>query len=54
MKQGNNIWGFLFAIIVSLFVIFFVGKTLHPETGTRSWAVVSDGLNHFKKGMDVA
>lgn len=55
MKQRN--WkGLLYlgVVIVGLFLILFVGKVVNPETHKVHRAIVPDGINHFKKGLDVA
>ena len=41
-------------ILVSLFLIFFVGKELDPVTNTEGFVITSDGINHFSKWMDIA
>jgi len=40
--------------IVSLIVIFFVGRRFDPETGTRNFIFTTNGLSHFRKGLDVS
>jgi len=41
-------------ILVSLFLIFFVGRELNPETNTEKMVITSDGISQFSKGMDIA
>jgi len=40
--------------IVSLIFVFFVGRKFDPQTGTRSLIFTSNGLSHFRKGLDVS
>jgi len=40
--------------IVSLIFIFFVGRKFDPATGTRNFVFTSNGLSHFRKGLDVS
>lgn len=46
----------IFAVlfIVSLVFIFFVGRKFDPATGTRNFIFTSNGLSHFRKGLDVS
>ena len=34
--------------------VFFVGRTFDSKTGTRSLILTSNGLSHFRKGLDVS
>lgn len=55
MKYTKGLRGFGVVILLSLVVIFFVGKSpVDPATGRSSWIFTSSGLQHFRKGMDVA
>ncbi|MBS8121457.1 protein translocase subunit SecD [Candidatus Vampirococcus lugosii] len=47
---------FLYLVIVffSLFVFFFVGFETNKETGEENLVLKSDGINDFKKGLDIA
>jgi len=40
--------------IVSLILVFFVGRKFDPETWTRSMILTTDGVSHFRKGLDVS
>lgn len=40
--------------MVSLFLIFFVGRTTDPTTGKRQFAITMDGVTQFRKGLDVS
>jgi protein-export membrane protein SecD len=40
--------------IVSLVLVFFVGRKFDAETGTRSLILTTDGVSHFRKGLDVS
>lgn len=40
--------------IVSLVIVFFVGRKFDPETGTRNFIFTPNGLSHFRKGLDVS
>ena len=52
--QANKKWLFLGICLLSLFIVFFVGRSFDAKTGTRSLIVTSDGLSHFRKGLDVS
>ncbi len=41
-------------LIVSLVLVFFVGRKFDPETGTRNFVFTTNGLSHFRKGLDVS
>lgn len=41
-------------VIVSLIIVFFVGRRFDPETGTRNFIFTANGLSHFRKGLDVS
>jgi len=40
--------------IVSLVLIFFVGRKFDSETGTRNLILTTNGVSHFRKGLDVS
>jgi len=40
--------------IVSLVFILFVGRKFDPATWTRNFMFTSNGLSHFRKGLDVS
>lgn len=46
----------IFAVlfIVSLVVIFFVWRKFDPQTGARNFIFTTNGLSHFRKGLDVS
>ena len=50
----NKKWLFLGILAVSLFLVFFVGRTTDTTTGQRSFAVSLDGVTQFRKGLDVS
>ena len=54
MKARNTLVWYIVAFVVSLLVIFFVGRSVEAGTGKSSMILTPDGLNHFRKGMDVA
>ncbi|MFA6255828.1 MAG: protein translocase subunit SecD [Candidatus Absconditabacterales bacterium] len=45
---------FLILFIVSLVFVFFVGRKFDPATGARNFIFTSNGLSHFRKGLDVS
>ena len=45
---------FTLMFIVSLIFIFFVGRKFDPATGSRNFIFTSNGLSHFRKGLDVS
>lgn len=45
---------FVVLFIVSVIFIFFVGRNFNPQTGTRNFILTSNGLSHFRKGLDVS
>jgi len=40
--------------VLSLFIIFFVGREFNPETWSSSLKIVNNGLQHFRQGLDVS
>lgn len=54
MQRDKNMFWYIVVICISLLIIFFVGKRVESGTGKTSWIVTPNGLQHFKKGMDVA
>lgn len=40
--------------MVSLFLIFFVGRSTDPITGKRQFALTTNGVSEFRKGLDVS
>ncbi|NOZ44822.1 MAG: hypothetical protein GXP45_06900 [bacterium] len=53
-KRANKGFLYLAVILLGLFLIFFLGKKTDSTTKQSHRAIVSDGLNYFKKGLDVA
>lgn len=53
-KKSNRLAIYIVLFAVSLFLIFFVGTSIDKETGSTHTIVTSNGLNHFKKGLDIA
>ncbi len=45
---------FTVLFIVSVIFVFFVGRQFDPQTGTRHLTLTSNGLAHFRKGLDVS
>ena len=54
MKNIQGFWTYVVVVLVSLFIIFFVGRSVEPGTGVTKTIITQDGLSHFKKGMDIA
>gem|GEM_PF-114868 len=50
----NKKWLFLGIFLVSLFLIFFVGRSTDPITGKRQFALTTNGVSEFRKGLDVS
>lgn len=53
MKTNKNLL-YLGICILSLFIVFFVGRSFNPQTGIRSMIVTPNGTQHFRKGLDVS
>lgn len=53
-KKGSRLMLFVGLFIVSLFLIFFVGTSIDKETGKSHNIITTNGLLHFKKGLDIA
>ncbi len=53
MNTRSSLVWYCLAIVLGLFVIFFVGREVNPD-GSSDLIVTSNGLDHFRKGMDVA
>lgn len=41
-------------VVIGLFFIFFVGRAFHPETGKRNFILTTQGVEHFRKWLDVS
>ena len=56
MKRKLNEKRTIFAglIVLGLFFIFFVGRSFHPETGKRNFILTTQGVEHFRKWLDVS
>ena len=52
--KANKKWIFLGLFLVSLFLIFFVGRTTDPVTGKRQLSITTEGVKYFRKGLDVS
>ena len=39
---------------MSLFFVFFVGRTFNSETFKRDWILTTKGITHFRKGLDIS
>jgi len=50
-KQSRIIFALL--ALVSLFVVFFVGREFNHETWKRNFIITSDGVTHFRQWLDV-
>lgn len=53
-KMSNRFMLYIGLFIVSLFLIFFVGTRVDKETGRSYNILTSQGILHFKKGLDIA
>lgn len=53
-KTRNRLALYVGLFIVSLFLIFFVGTSIDSGTGKSHTIITSNGLTHFKKGLDIA
>ena len=40
--------------VISLFFVFFVGRTFNSETFKRDWILTTKGITHFRKGLDIS
>lgn len=40
--------------VISLFFVFFVGRTFNSETFKRDWILTAKGITHFRKGLDIS
>jgi hypothetical protein len=50
----NKKWIFLGLFLISLFLVFFVGRTTDPLTGKRQLSITQNGVQYFRKGLDVS
>lgn len=53
-KSRNRLALFVVLFAVSLFLIFFVGTSVEQGTGKSHTIITANGINHFKKGLDIA
>ncbi len=47
-------WIFLWLFLISLFLVFFVGRTTDPLTGKRTLSFTTKGIQYFRKWLDVS
>lgn len=40
--------------LVSLLFILFVGRSFNTETLQRDWILTTNGINNFRKGLDIS
>ena len=45
---------FIALFIVSVIFVFFVRREFNAQTGTRNFILTTNGLSHFRKGLDVS
>ena len=45
---------FIALFIVSVIFVFFIGREFNAQTGTRNFILTTNGLSHFRKGLDVS
>lgn len=50
----NKRWIFFGLFLISLFLVFFVGRTTDPVTGKRQLSITKNGVQYFRKGLDVS
>ncbi len=53
-RLGDKKTIFVLLFVLWLFFIFFVWREFNPETGTRNFALTMNGVNHFRKWLDVS
>lgn len=53
-KMSKRFMLYIGLFLVSLFLIFFVGTKVDKESGSSYHILTSQGLLHFKKGLDIA
>jgi len=49
MKWTNKQITFGVIFILSIFLVFFVGREVNEETGKRSFVISMDGITQFRK-----
>lgn len=54
MNERKGWMTYVLVLLLSLFVIFFVGRSVNPQTGVAKTILTPNGITHFRKGMDVA
>ncbi len=54
LKSQYRKWVYLGLFVLSILFIFFLGKKFSPETGVRNWSFDVNGLQYFRKGLDVS
>ena len=40
--------------VICLFFVLFVGRSFNSETFQRDWIFTPNGINHFRKGLDIS
>jgi protein-export membrane protein SecD len=54
MRRTNRQIAFLIVIFLSIFLVFFVGREFNETTQKRSFIITSNGINNFRKGLDIS
>lgn len=54
MKRTRRTKIFAAAVILSAFIVFFTGKVYDPATQTRSFELVTNGVDYFRQGLDIS
>ncbi len=54
MFRDSKKLGFLVLFLVSLFIVLFVGRSFDATSGDRSFILTSQGIQHFRKWLDVS
>ncbi len=54
MFRDSKKLGFLVLFLVSLFIVLFVGRSFDATSGQRSFILTSQGIQHFRKWLDVS
>lgn len=53
-KLGTKKLTFLAIFVLSFIVVFFVGRKFDSESLKRNWIFTTQGLQHFRKGLDIS
>lgn len=51
---NNKRTGFWIVVLLSIFIVFFLGRTFNSETLSRELTLTTKGITNFRRGLDIS